>query len=213
MPSYDSSSRKADNIDRGNKGTNTLGTATFFIGRLLDPFIQYGFLAHDWGRPLVETLRGKTLPQGPPLVTKTPLDALGLSPYRTILWSMAVGCMVKQNYHLTVIMQEKMSPAGGLMVSVGNTMANTVNSLLFVCAQTSASANGEHFPQTPLMVGSAMYVVGLGIEWMAEQQRYIFKRDPESKGKVYTGGLFGAARHVNYFGYALWRTGYGSHLY
>jgi steroid 5-alpha reductase family enzyme len=25
---------------------------------------------------------------------------------------------------------------------------------------------------------------------------------------VYDGGLFGLSRHINYFGYTLWRTGY-----
>ncbi|KAK4501253.1 hypothetical protein PRZ48_007060 [Zasmidium cellare] len=209
MSSYDEKSRKADNIDRGNKGTDYAGTAIFFGGRLLDPFVQYGFLKNDWGKPFIERLRGKTLPQGPPLITKSPLDRLGLSPYRTILWAMSVGSMLKQTYHLTVVMQEKMSPAGGVMVSVFNMLGNTINSLLFVCAQTSASTNGEHFPQTPLIVGSALYTAGLVIEWLSEQQRYAFKEDPANKGKVYTGGLFGLSRHINYLGYSLWRTGYG----
>jgi steroid 5-alpha reductase family enzyme len=39
-------------------------------------------------------------------------------------------------------------------------------------------------------------------------QRTAFKKRAENKGKVYTGGLFGVSRHVNYFGYTLWRTGY-----
>merc|ERR1712217_663119 len=64
------------------------------------------------------------------------------------------------------------------------------------------------FPQTPLIVGSALYVVGLFTEWFSEVQRAAFKRKPENKGKVYDGGLFGLSRHVNYLGYTMWRTGY-----
>jgi hypothetical protein len=36
----------------------------------------------------------------------------------------------------------------------------------------------------------------------------VFKKDRKNKGKVYDAGLFGLSRHINYFGYTLWRTGY-----
>lgn len=101
-----------------------------------------------------------------------------------------------------------MTPLSGLMVGAFNMLGNTINSLLFVCAETSASANGEHFPQTPLIVGSVLYTLGLGIEWVSEQQRHAIKRDRGNTGRVYMGGLFALSRHVNYFGYVLWRTGY-----
>ena len=39
-------------------------------------------------------------------------------------------------------------------------------------------------------------------------QRQVFKKDRKNKGKVYDGGLFSLSRHINYFGYTLWRTGY-----
>ncbi|KAK3117457.1 hypothetical protein LTR53_001144 [Teratosphaeriaceae sp. CCFEE 6253] len=212
MPSektYESTSKGRDNIQRGVKQSNLLGTAAFFLTRAADPFLQYGILSNGLGVGLIERLRGTVLPKGPPLVTNTLLDHyVGLSPYRTILFAMSVGSMVKQNTHLTMIMQEQMPPLNGAIIGAFNAVCNSLNSLFFICAQTSASANGEHFPQTPLIVGSTMYTLGLFIEWYSEVQRHVWKKDPANKGKVYDRGLFGLSRHVNYFGYTMWRTGY-----
>ncbi|KAF9253960.1 hypothetical protein L218DRAFT_1010336 [Marasmius fiardii PR-910] len=51
------------------------------------------------------------------------------------------------------------------------------------------------------------FTAGIVLEWFSEEQTKAYKDDPKNKGKVYTGGLFGLARHVNYGGYLLWRTG------
>lgn len=207
--SYDDVSRARDNIQRGIKQPSTLGTACFIGSRALDPFLQYGILAKGYGTNVIEKLGGNVLPQGPPLVTATPIDGLlGLSPYRSIIFGMSVGSMVKQNIHCAAIMQEQMPPQFGLAVGAFNSVFNSLNSLFFVCAQTSASANGQSFPQTPLLVGSALYVLGMALEFGSEIQRHVYKKDSKNKGKVYEGGLFGLSRHINYFGYTLWRTGY-----
>lgn len=121
---------------------------------------------------------------------------------------MSVGSVAKQNYHLLATMQEKLKPGFGAQVAVFNAVADTINSMLFVCAQTSASVNGEGFPQTPLIVGGALYVTGILVELVSEQQRHNWKRRDGNRGRVYGGGLFGLARHINYFGYTLWRMGY-----
>ncbi|KAM0723693.1 hypothetical protein Q7P37_000681 [Cladosporium fusiforme] len=207
--SYDAVSRARDNIQRGIKEPSYLGTACFVGSRALDPFLQYGILAKGFGGNAIETLGGKVLPQGPALITNTPLDSLlGLSPYRSIIFGMSVGSMLKQNIHCTTIMQEQMPPQSALAVGAFNAVFNSLNSLFFVCGQTSASANGESFPQTPLIVGSSLYAVGMALEFGSEIQRHAWKKDPKNKGKVYEGGLFGLSRHINYFGYMLWRTGY-----
>jgi protein-S-isoprenylcysteine O-methyltransferase Ste14 len=207
--SYDEASRSKDNIQRGIKEPSPIGTACFVGSRALDPFLQYGILAKGYGSNTIERLGGQVLPQGPALITNTPLDSLlGLSPYRSIIFGMSVGSMLKQNIHCTTIMQEQMPPQFGLMVGAFNSFFNSLNSLFFVCAQTSASTNGEHFPQTPLIVGSSLYVIGMALEFGSEIQRHAFKKDKKNKGQVYEGGLFSLSRHINYFGYTLWRTGY-----
>ena len=207
--SYDETSRNRDNIRRGIKEPSAIGTACFVGSRALDPFLQYGILAKGFGSNAIQKLGGQVLPQGPALITNTPLDSLlGLSPYRSIIFGMSVGSMLKQNIHCTTIMQEQMPPQFGLMVGAFNSFFNSLNSLFFVCAQTSASTNGEHFPQTPLIVGSSLYVIGMALEFGSEIQRHAFKKDKKNKGQVYEGGLFSLSRHINYFGYTLWRTGY-----
>lgn len=195
-------------ILRGIKRGNPLGTGLFLGLRSLDPVVQYGVLAKGLGAAAIHRLGGKTLAQGPPVITNTFVDRLALSPYRLILLCMAAGSAIKQNYWLLAICQEEFPPVSAVEVSVFNTVFNTLNSLLFTCSLTSASVNGEHFPQTPLLLGSALYVLGITTETFSEWQRLQFKKNPANKGKVYTGGLFGLARHINYTGYTLWRAGY-----
>lgn len=206
--SSDDKRHKNKLILRGIKQSSPLGTGLFIGLRSLDPVLQYGLLAKGIAAPVIHKLGGKTLAQGPPVVTNTFLDRLALSPYRLILLGMAAGSAIKQNYWLIGICQEEFPPLSAIEVSVFNTVFNSVNSLLFTCSMTSASVNGEHFPQTPLLVGSALYLVGIFTETFSEWQRLQFKKKPENKGKVYTGGLFRFARHINYAGYTLWRAGY-----
>ena len=207
--SKEQQSQKFDPVDRGVKKTNYAGIATFLGLRTADPFLQYQILKNDWGNSIIERLGGNTLPRGPALVTNTPIDSIvGLSPYRSIILAMSVGSMLKQNIHLLAIMQEEIKPQAGAAIGLLNATLNSLNSLFFVCSQTSASVNGEHFPQTPLIVGASMYAIGLCVELGSEVQRAAFKKDEANKGKVYNGGLFRLSRHVNYFGYTMWRTGY-----
>lgn len=197
-----------DLIDRSHKATDPLGTLTFVGLRAADPFLQYRILKYNWGNLLIERLGSTTLPSGPAWITNTALDRLALSPYRSILLAMCVGSVLKQNIHHLWVRQERMDVAASAAVGALNAGLNSINSLLFICSHTSASVNGEHFPQTPLIVGSTLYVLGLSLEFISELQRSEFKGDTANNGKIYSGGLFRLSRHINYFGYTLWRGGY-----
>ncbi|KAJ9640097.1 hypothetical protein H2201_007626 [Coniosporium apollinis] len=201
--------KKMDMIKRGSYNPTPLGKAVFVGLRALDPILQYGILARGLGSGLLQKLGLDVLPQGLPTHTGTPIDALGLSPYRLILLSMAVGSMLKQNYWLLAISAEEMPPSSAVLIAIFNTVANSLNTLGFICAATSASLNsGSTFPQVPLLVGSIMYAIGIAVELISEIQRSNFKKDPKNKGKAYTGGLWSWARHINYGGYSLWRGGF-----
>lgn len=117
--------------------------------------------------------------------------------------------MVKQNIWVTAISGEPMPIPAALAVGIFNTIFNSVNSYLFICTQTSASiSSNASFPQIPLVVGSAMYTVGILTELISEIQRARFKKDPKNAGKPYTGGLWSLARHINYGAFTVWRAGY-----
>jgi steroid 5-alpha reductase family enzyme len=56
--------------------------------------------------------------------------------------------------------------------------------------------------------GIALYVLGSGLNTGSEWQRHRWKKDPANRGRLFTGGLFRFARHINYFGDIVLFTGY-----
>ncbi|KAF2220585.1 hypothetical protein BDZ85DRAFT_177844, partial [Elsinoe ampelina] len=201
-------SGKSELISRGDKGPSPIGTGLFIGLRTADILLQYAILRHDYGSRLISFLGSSTLPHGGGAPPSPALLPLGLSPYRLLLLSFAAGSALKQNLWLVGLSYERMRPGASVAVSAFNTVVNSVNDLLFICAGTSASVNGEAFPQAPVLVGAGLYVLGMAVETWSEVQRWRFKRDERNRGKVYQGGLFGVARHVNYTGYLMWRVGY-----
>ncbi|KAF2094444.1 hypothetical protein NA57DRAFT_46302 [Rhizodiscina lignyota] len=199
-----------DLIKRGVKKPNLPGTIAFVGFRALDPLMQYGILANGWGSSLVHKLGIETLPPGLAAHTGIRLiDGLGLSPYRLILLGMATGTVIKQIFWLTVTSQEEFPLASAITVSTYNLLVNVINSLLFTTSIGSASLDsGANFPQYPLLIGGALYLVGISTEALAEFQRAQFKKDPANKGKPCTTGLWSLVRHPNYGAYAVWRFGY-----
>jgi len=53
-----------------------------------------------------------------------------------------------------------------------------------------------------------LFLTGSVLNSVGELLRDRWKKRPENKGKIYTGGLFSLSRHINYFGDILWVTGY-----
>lgn len=54
----------------------------------------------------------------------------------------------------------------------------------------------------------ALFLVGCLLNTGGEIMRDRWKKDPENKGKLYTGGFFRYSRHINYFGDLLWVSAY-----
>lgn len=219
--SSDPPARKAnDIIARGVKKPNLAGTATLIGLRALDPLLQYEILAKGLGSSLLAKLGLSTVPLGTALVVKTgiaAIDNLGLPLPSLILLGMSVGSAVKQIFWLTYISKEDFPPSSAVFVSAYNSVANSICSLLFVAAATSASLStslsvpllgtSTRLP-LPVAVGTALYLVGMILEAGSEGQRKWFKDKPENAGKICTEGLWSWARHINYGGYTLWRAGY-----
>lgn len=53
-----------------------------------------------------------------------------------------------------------------------------------------------------------LFIAGSILNTGGEILRHKWKKKPENKGKLYTGGFFKYARHINYFGDLLWVMGY-----
>ncbi|MGW8316159.1 MAG: DUF1295 domain-containing protein [Bacteroidales bacterium] len=54
----------------------------------------------------------------------------------------------------------------------------------------------------------ALFLFGCILNTGGEILRERWKRNPENKGKIYTGGFFRYSRHINYFGDILWIAAY-----
>jgi steroid 5-alpha reductase family enzyme len=58
------------------------------------------------------------------------------------------------------------------------------------------------------LVAIGLFLFGSYLNTGSEIQRKRFKADPKNRGRLYTGGLFRFARHINYFGDTLWVSGW-----
>ena len=200
-------------IQRGSGGGSFFTKLLFALGRFADIPLQYQILANGFGHSLITRLGSQPLLSYPPAANQgnALTSFLGLSPYRTVLLGMSIGSVVKQVGWLVRISQEEMGVRGALGVGFFNALNNSVNTLVFSAAATSVitTPSDEWELSSPqLLVGAAMFVTGIALEWISEEQRKAFKDDLRNKGKVYSGGLFGWARHINYGGYTLWRSGF-----
>jgi steroid 5-alpha reductase family enzyme len=55
------------------------------------------------------------------------------------------------------------------------------------------------------VIGIVLWVAGLAIEIVSDQQKYAFKNNPDTRGRFITTGLWKYSRHPNYFGeFLLW---------
>lgn len=192
------------------KGVSVTGNALFTILRLADLPLQYYILHSGLGLRLVRQLGGTTISRP----VTSPATAIGLSPYHSLVFGLAVGSAAKQIYWCLGVADNKFEPSFSTLVAAYNTVLNVLNTLLTLWAVTSnrpaaADTWSEVFTsRSSIEFGAALYGIGLWTEWWCEVQRKRFKQDPANEGKLYTGGLFGLARNINYGGYTLWRAGY-----
>ncbi|KAJ3868093.1 MAG: hypothetical protein NXY57DRAFT_195091 [Lentinula lateritia] len=128
---------------------------------------------------------------------------LGGTSHRTILLAMALISFIKHTHWATRISQESMSPRAALFTGISHSFGNLLNTVLFV----ATSRDGDGLP-VHTIIGMAIFILGILVEWGSEIQRLRFKKDVKNRGRVYTKGLFGLTRHINYTGYLLWRTGF-----
>ncbi|KAJ3850128.1 hypothetical protein EV368DRAFT_84843 [Lentinula lateritia] len=193
---------------RGNTESSPFSRALFIILRFIDLPIQYAILSsHSISVPsLIRSLGGTSIL---PTATDTP---------RSILLGMTLAAFAKQIYWVLAVSMTPVTPKTSALISLFNLSCNIANTVLFVNVATSVlSYNGPsrsrdetiHLP-IQMIVGLALFVLGLAVEWVSEIQRTRFKTEPRNRGQIYTKGLFAYTRHINYTGYVLWRAGFAT---
>lgn len=183
------------------------GTGTFIGLRLLDIPLQFGILYYDIGSHLLSRLHGSPIPVS--RLVKNPSPARDLPITRLILLAMATGSSLKHVFWVSDISHETMNTKTAITLGVTNMVFNSVNTLLFTTSLTCPEgATSQDSPTPTLVVGTAMFVLGMVMEMSAEVQRKHFKKDKKNEGKLCTEGAWKMVRHPNYIGYAMWRTGF-----
>jgi protein-S-isoprenylcysteine O-methyltransferase Ste14 len=180
------SKKLRDMVDRSVKGSNLLPRFVFSALRAVDPYLQHLILFGGYGGLLI---------------SKAGLVPLPAGPKGTVIVVMAASCALKQIINMSWILQEKIPLYGAVLIGLYNTVCNGLASLSSLIYEPSRELG------PPQYIGIGLFTVGLLTELVSEVQRKRFKDDPANKGKNYAGGLFSLARHINYGGYTLWRTG------
>lgn len=199
-----------DKIQRGNYSFSVAGTLTWIGLRVLDPFIQYQLLARGHGDALLSRV-GITTANS--VLANSP-GSLSLNRY--LLLAMSTGATAKHLYWILFLNREYFPASFATKIAGFNLLFDTTATFLLLSSKTSAALSGPSIaiPGTdlslplPVVTGTAMFTIGLITETIAEVQRKWFKANPKSKGKIFTGGLWRLARHVNYGAYTIWRGAY-----
>lgn len=101
---------------------------------------------------------------------------------------------------LFVFLKRKMSWGEGLLITL-------VMSLVLL-ALAYFGGNQKTIMGVIDSIGIVLYLCGSFLDSYSEYQRYIWKKQTENKGHLFTGGLFRYSMHINYFGDVLLFTGF-----
>ncbi|MEM7515164.1 MAG: DUF1295 domain-containing protein [Bacteroidota bacterium] len=81
--------------------------------------------------------------------------------------------------------------------------------VVFTAAPALMAISSSHRKEADifLYIGLAVWLMGFGIEVMADYQKSQFRKNPENKDKFIQSGLWARSRHPNYFGEIMLWTG------
>jgi protein-S-isoprenylcysteine O-methyltransferase Ste14 len=174
-------------MDRSNKDPSPGPRLVFSLLRAIDPYLQYLLMFNGYGYEIL---------------SKASIETVSAGPKGIALVAMAAGCAVKQIINMVYVLETRMHYGPVVLICIYNTVTNALATLSALVYEPS------HELGIPQYIGISLFTVGLSAELISELQRKRFKDNPANQGKVYTGGLFSLARHINYGGYTLWRTGF-----
>jgi protein-S-isoprenylcysteine O-methyltransferase Ste14 len=173
------------------KGPSPAGTTLFVLFRALDIPLELFLLR---------------------IKSKTSGDSLfGLTPYYACLLAMVITSSARHIFWQLYVSEQAMPVSFAVMVCIFNSSMNAMNIGMSLWGLASNSPGGESsffWGSWTRSLGLGMFCLGSLVETYSELQRKAFKSQPANKEKVYMGGLFGVARHINYGGYLIWRVGF-----
>jgi protein-S-isoprenylcysteine O-methyltransferase Ste14 len=173
-------------FDRSEKSSTPLPRLVFSVLRAVDPYLQYLLIFNGYGDQIL---------------SKVSIATVSAGPKGTVLIVMGAAAAIKQIINMTYILEAKTLYLPVIGICIYNTLNNSLASLSSLIYGPSNELGSLQY------VGISLFGVGILAELISELQRKSFKDNPANKGKLYTGGLFSLARHINYGGYTLWRTG------
>jgi protein-S-isoprenylcysteine O-methyltransferase Ste14 len=119
---------------------------------------------------------------------------------RMLLFGFAVAYLPRLAFTLFYLLRRRM----GWQEAWGNSLIMYVIHFLLDVLGGRVTA-----PLGPLDAGAVLlFVAGSAITSGSELQRHLWKQRPQHQGRLYTGGLFRWARHINYFGELVSWSGY-----
>ncbi|KAI9095446.1 hypothetical protein DFS34DRAFT_625672 [Phlyctochytrium arcticum] len=165
--------------------------ALYVVLRSADPLLQYLIYTQGWGNALLRLVG---------LSASTPVIGL-LSPRQKLLVGFAAVGAARQIFWSLYVTDHDITMAESLRMSVFNMISDTCNTLFSLSVPSWYLSTSQY-------IGSCLFCLGSVIESASEWHRQQFKRRPENEDKLLATGLWRTARHINYGGHILWRSGY-----
>jgi protein-S-isoprenylcysteine O-methyltransferase Ste14 len=78
--------------------------------------------------------------------------------------------------------------------------------LIYMFSYWGSTHNHSSFPIQ--ITGIVLFIFGSVVNSLSDYQRYVWKKRPENKGRIYTQGLFKYALHINFWGDTVMFAGY-----
>lgn len=197
MPDKQPAKPDALGIQRGNYNRALAGPLLLGLGRLISiPLQHWVITAHPLSRFGVPR---------PPTDGVITLPLLGPHPQlSTIFLGMTATLVVKQNVWIWGYCKELITTPFAFFGVVVPAIYEALSAVVF----SGAASNPLWRPEF-LYAGAAVHFLAAVTELVSELQRARFKSDPQNKGKLYKGGLFGVVRHPNYACNVVYGAAYG----
>lgn len=127
-------------------------------------------------------------------------NATGSIDRRIVIFTFNIIIFVRIGYMMIVLLKRKIPWAESISVPFAFALYFVGYPLLVLPVSAPLDAL-DYFAVGVFITGCVLNSVGeiLRSEW---------KKKPENKGQIYTGGLFKYSRHINYFGDILWVSAY-----